>query len=316
MSAYAAHVPVSAPERAGRRRSIDRHVVLVANGSASGVGHSRDGLEAVRRSLTSRGVGVETHLTESVAELAAAWPEFEERRVVLLGGDGTVHAAANLPQSPPDLAILPAGRANNVARALGIPLDIRSAAKLAISGRARPLDLISATAAGRSLFAVEGVSIGLHALARAGYRAPNSADVGAAIRAAVRTARRFDGVTLCLSSDGEPEMLTVGQLFVANLPLYAFGLRVAPNASPDDGLLDIVALPWEGRARIVPMIARLRRGTHVDRPGTRAWTARRVRFSTGGRSPVIADTTNLGPGPVTLEVAPAALSVVAPETSR
>jgi diacylglycerol kinase (ATP) len=312
MSAYAAHVSVSAPERARRRRSPERHVVLVANGSASGLGHSREALEAVRRSLTSRGVEVETHVTGSVAELAAASPAFEQRRVVLLGGDGTVHAAANLPQVPPELAILPAGRANNVARALGIPLDIRAAAELAVDGSARRLDLIGAAAADRSRLVVEGVSIGLHAVARAGYRAPNSADLGAAVRSALRAARRFDGVTLCISSDGEPEVLTLGQLFVANLPLYAFGLRVAPDARPDDGLLDVVALPWEGRARIVPTIARLRRGTHLNRPGTRTWTAGRVRIVTGGRSPVIADTTNLGTGPVVLEAAPGALSVVAP----
>jgi diacylglycerol kinase (ATP) len=44
------------------------------------------------------------------------------RRVVLVGGDGTVHAAANAPLSRlPELALVPTGRANNVARALGVP---------------------------------------------------------------------------------------------------------------------------------------------------------------------------------------------------
>ena len=129
---------------------------------------------------------------------------------------------------------------------------------------------------------------------------------------AFSAARRFDGVTICVSSDGRAEMLNVGQLFVANLSLYAFGLRVAPAARPDDGRLDVVALAWEGRARILPTIARLRSGTHVSRPGTRVWTATHVRVATGGRVPVIADTTNLGTGPVTLAVEPAALPVVAP----
>lgn len=312
MSASLAQVAVPAPRRASSRYRGARHLVLVANGSASGLGHSREALEAVLHSLSSWGVRVETHLTQNVAELAATWPMFEARRVVLLGGDGTVHAAANLPHGPSELAILPAGRANNVAHALGIPLDLRAAAELAAEGRPRLLDLISATADGRSRVAVEGVSVGLHALARASYQAPNSADLGAAIRSALRATRRFDGVTLCISSDGTPEVMTVGQLFVANLSLYAFGLRVAPGARPDDGLLDVVALPWEGRARIVPMIARLRRGTHLNRPGTRTWAAGRVRIATGGHSPVIADTTNLGTGPVTLAVEPAAFPLVAP----
>ena len=293
-------------------RVSDRHLVLVANGSASGLGHSRATLDAARSALRASGVAIETHLTESVAELSAEWPAFQDRRVVLLGGDGTLHAAANLPFGPPELALLPAGRANNVARALGIPLDLAEAAKLATRGIARPIDLISASNGTRGLFAVEGVSVGLHALARAGYNAPNSADVGAAVRTGLSAARRFDGVTLCVSSDGQAEMLRVGQLFVANLSLYAFGLRVAPDARADDGLLDVVALPWEGRRQILPTIVQLRRGSHGSRLGTRMWTARNVWVGTSGNSPVIADTTNLGTGPVTLQVAPAALAVVRP----
>ena len=295
-----------------RRRAVARHLVLVANGSASGLGHSRAVLDAARGALRASGATIEAHLTESVEELSAEWPEFQDRRVVLLGGDGTLHAAANLPFGPPELALLPAGRANNVARALGIPLDLAEAAKLAASGVARPIDLISASNGTRTIFVVEGVSVGLHAVAQASYHAPNSADVRAAVRSGLSAARRFDGVTLCVSSDGHAEMLRVGQLFVANLSLYAFGLRVAPGARADDGLLDVVALPWEGRRKIVPAIVQLRRGTHVRNSGTRRWTARHVRVATGGQSPVIADTTNLGTGPVLLQVAPAALAVVRP----
>ena len=183
------------------------------------------------RALGLRGIRVETHLTESLTELAAAWPSFGDRRVALLGGDGTLHAAANLPAGPAELAILPAGRANNVARALGVPLDLKVAAELAADGQPRWIDLINATTDRLSYRAVEGVSVGLHALARASYSAPNSADLAAAARSAFRATRAFDGVTLSVSSDGVPEVLAVGQLFVANLAFYAFGLRVAPPPS-------------------------------------------------------------------------------------
>jgi diacylglycerol kinase (ATP) len=308
-AAYSTALPVSTRPRLAS--AAERDVVLIANGSASGLAKLQK-LDEARRLLKLRGARVEEHVTESVAELAEWWPAFADRRVVLLGGDGTLHAAANLTPIPQELALLPAGRANNVAHALGIPLDLAAAVRLATDGRPRALDLVSATNGTRSYLAVEGVSVGLHAIARSSYRAPNSADVRAALRSAVRAARDFDGVTLCVSSDSVPEMLTVGQLFVANLSLYAFGLRVAPDARPDDGLLDVVALPWEGRLGIVPTVARLRRGTHLRRRGTRTWTAERVRIATGGRSPVIADTTDLGTGPVTLEIVPAALPVVAP----
>src|SRR5918999_1681157 len=129
MSAYP--IPVSAPARrapAPRRWHAESHdVVLVANGSASGLDRKREVLAGAERLLRQRGLRVETHVTASLEELAATSLDFHERRVVLLGGDGTVHAAANLPLGPPELAILPAGRANNVARALGIPADLGAA---------------------------------------------------------------------------------------------------------------------------------------------------------------------------------------------
>jgi diacylglycerol kinase (ATP) len=312
VSAVQAQLEQPGRPRAAWSQTAVRPVALVANGSASGLGRPRDALDDARRVLRSRGARVESHLTGSVAELAATWPELLDRRVVLLGGDGTVHAVANLPFGPPELALLPAGRANNIARALGIPTDLAAAADLAVNGRVRPVDLISATNGAQSMLAVEGVSVGLHALARAGYVAPNSADVHAALRTGLATAWGYDGVSLCISSDGETELLRIGQLFVANLSLYAFGLRVAPAARATDGLLDVVALPWEGRARILPMLIRLRRGTHAGREGVRTWTAQRVRVATRGESPVIADTVSLGPGPVTLEAAPAALPLVRP----
>src|SRR5918996_266798 len=241
----------------GRRwHAGGRHVVLVANGSASGLGRKREALERARGALGLWGSRVETHVTTNVDELTELWPSFQERRVVLLGGDGSLHAAANLPFGPPELAILPAGRANNIARALGIPLELRKAAELATNGRPRQLDLIAATAGPRTYLAVEGVSVGLHAVARASYQAPNSADVAAAVRSGLRAARRFAGVTVCVSTDGVPELLTVGQLFVANLSLFAFGLKVAPGARPDDGLLD----PGERARRPAPIPGRLRRG--------------------------------------------------------
>jgi diacylglycerol kinase (ATP) len=294
------------------RLATGRHVVLLANGSASGLGGNGDMLEGARLLLERRGARVETRMTESVAELQAAWPEFYDRRVVLLGGDGTVHAAANLASHASEVALLPAGRANNVARALGIPLDLGAAADLAANGRAAPIDLISASNGHTSMLAVEGVSVGLHAVARASYHAPNSADVRAAVRAAIPAALRFGGVSLCVSTDGDAELLPAGQLFVANLSLYAFGLRVAPAADPTDGLLDMVAIPWEGRARIPLTVLRLRRGTHIGRDGVRSWTARRVRVASRGECPVIADTVNLGTGPVALEAVPAALPIVRP----
>jgi diacylglycerol kinase (ATP) len=303
---------ISARRPATRRRIATQrpHLLLVANGSASGFDQAA--LDRVDRELRIRGASVERRMTANLDELRAVWDEADGRRVVLLGGDGSVHAAVNLPGARPELALIPAGRANNIARSTGIPLDPAAAAALAVEGTARPLDLIEASSRDARVLAVEGVSSGLHAIARAGYRAPNSADVRAGAHAGLRAARSFAGLTASIMSDGVQDVVRIGQLFVANMPLFAFGLRVAPAARPDDGLLDVVTLDWRGPARLVPSLLRVRRGDHIGRPGVRTWRARRVRISTAGASPVIADTTNLGSGWVDLRLLRGELGLVTP----
>jgi diacylglycerol kinase (ATP) len=299
------HRPRVVPVRSGSP-------ILVANANASGYRKHPELLRLARRVLEAAdGHHIEVHLTGSVEELGQAALE-EERRLVLLGGDGTLHALANLRGHKPELALLPNGGANNIARSLGIPTDLRAAAELAVHGRARPLDAIVASADRRRYVAVEGISVGYHALARTRYRAVNSTDTVAALTAAVSALRRFRPICVAVEADGEAMVGPIGQLFVANTPLFGPRLLVAPGADPGDGYLDLVRIETRGRASLLAALARLRRGTHAGGPGVSFKRARRVRITTGGRSPVIADTVDLGSGPIDLVVDPAALAVVAP----
>lgn len=299
--------PVAATR--SRLRSLSPSIVLVANANASGIMRRPELVDGMSRLLRSVGARVETRLTSSLDELAELLPS-TERRVVLLGGDGSLHAAANIPGPKPELALLPAGRANNVARALGVPTDLAAAARLAVSGATRPLDLLAARTATRRFLVVEGVSVGFHALARADYHGVNSSDVGSALRAGVGALAHFHPITVAVEADGEFQVFRIGQLFAANLPFFGPGLHVAPGADPADGLIDLVAIDVAGRRSLVPLASRLRRGAHLGRPGVTRVTARKVRLATGGRSPIIADTTNLGSGTVELTVVPGALQIV------
>jgi diacylglycerol kinase (ATP) len=284
-------------------------LLLVANAKASGL--DRETPEEAARAIRARGARVELRLTDDLEELEATVAG-TERRVVLLGGDGSVHAVANLPGRLPELALLPAGRANNVARSLGIPLDLVRAAALAVEGAARPIDVIDAQARSRRYRVVEGVSVGFHALARVKYRAENSGALLQGLRVGLGTLGKFRPLSVVVKSNGESEVLTVGQLFASNLPLYGFGMRVAPGADPADGELDLVAIDVRNRRSLLAMLPRVRAGTHYGRPGVRAWRASHVRLDPGGASPVVADSTDLGAGPVDLQVVPGALQVVTP----
>jgi diacylglycerol kinase family enzyme len=284
---------------------------VVVNESASGA-ESRRRLDAALAGLRSDGADVEVVHTSTLAELAAVHAAARGRRLVLAGGDGTVHAAANLDGEPRDIALIPAGRANNVARSLGIPLDCRRAAELALHGDVRPIDLIEARAGDRRRLVVEGVSVGFLAQARVRYHGRNSADLLAGLRAGAAALARFHPMAVRVTGPDGVELLHVSQLIVANLPLYEFGLRVAPHAIPTDATLDLVAIDAPSRHAVLRMLVDLRRGTHLCRSDVHAWRAPRVMIETNGSSPVVADSVDLGTGPVVLSALPAALRVVRP----
>jgi diacylglycerol kinase (ATP) len=293
-----------------RRSRPERDLLLVANGKASGVAGGERLAEAVE-TLRAHGARVEPRVTSDLHQLEAAIAE-ADGRVVLLGGDGTVHAVANLTGPLPELALLPAGRANNIARSLGIPLEIDRAAALAIDGSARPIDAIDARAGDRTYRVVEGVSVGFHARARVKYHAENSAALWEGVAAGLSTLWKFRPQKVVIESNGEREVMTIAQLFASNLQLYGFGMRVAREANPADGELDLVTIDVRTRRSLVSMLPHVRRGTHLDLPGVRTWRASHVRIDPGGASPVIADSTDLGVGPVDLTVARGALQVVTP----
>ena len=154
-----------------RARLVAAPHLLVANGNASGLSRRTSLLDASARSAPL-GARVEPRLTATTEELAEAL--HHGRRVVLLGGDG-------LSTPPPTRRRTsswrsPAGGANNVAHSLGVPLEMSRAAAARRRGFAAPDRPDRRPHRTSSYLALEGVSVGFHAMARANYRGANLAD--------------------------------------------------------------------------------------------------------------------------------------------
>jgi diacylglycerol kinase family enzyme len=163
----------------------------------------------------------------------------------------------------------------------------------------------------RRQWVVEGVSVGYLALARAGYHAVRSTDAGAALTAGLRALHGFHAFPIDIESDGALRTLRASQVFVANLPFYAFGLCVAPDADPSDRALDVVVLSPRTRAGLLELLRRLHHGPAGALPHVERWRAVTLRLSTAA-SPVVADSTDLGRHDVAISVVPHALRIVAP----
>lgn len=298
-------------DRAHVTRSLrSPQLVLVVNAHASGA--RRELVVGIESELRRSGAGVATLVTESPAEWIDAVGDDPERRVVLVGGDGTLHAAVDARDVRAEFALVPAGHANNVARSLGIPLAPRAAAQLAVQGIVRPIDLIEARTPTRTKVTVEAVSVGFLAEARTHYHGENSAHLASGLVAGVHALASFRPLHLRIGLPDSTVELAATQLFVANLPLYGFGLHVAPEADPTDKLLDLLAVGACSRIAIPPLIGRLRRGRGVDGRDVHHWLAEHVRIETLEDSPVVADSCDLGPGPLEARVLPKDLRIVRP----
>ncbi len=227
-----------------------------------------DAVEAARDVLAAAGP-VELVTTGTPDELDGALLARDDRRVVLAGGDGSVHLAvmrlralgllADVP-----LALVPLGTGNDLARTLGIPLDPAEAAALVLDAAPRPLDLLVDDVGGIVVNAVH-VGVGADAAAAAGRLksrlGPLAYPLGA-IAAGVRTTgwRLRVVVDGRVVADGHRRSLMVA---VANGRDIGGGTAVLPTAEPDDGRLDVLVSyatgPW-ARARYG---AALTRGAHL-----------------------------------------------------
>ncbi len=246
-------------------------------------------------------------------------------RVVAAGGDGTIREVVQGladggrdPHDTPILGVLPLGTGNDLARTLGVPLDLGKAVDLlADSGATRPLDLLRVVRDGDATWAVNAVILG------------NGGRVGTVLdnddksfwgplsylRSAVEVALELEPVRVAWSADDdrwvEAEVLNV---VAANGASAAGGVPIAPGASPHDGLLDVAVVDDCSVAEALRIGAALLAGREPDSPVYRRRSARRLRVETRGAEglPVSVDGEPFQAASVEVSVRPGRLRVVAP----
>ena len=261
------------------------------------------------------------------ARAAARRAAGELQALVVVGGDGLVHAAVQeVAGTATALGIVPAGTGNDVARGLDLPLGDPVAAVAAVSaalrsGARRAVDAVRVRSAEGERWYASILASGVDALvnerANAWRWPPGPARY---TLAAVRELLGVRGVPLRITLDGrvlEQEVLLVA---VANTRCYGGGLAMAPGADPADGLLDVVVVDALPTVPAVRLFAKLRSGEHLGSPAVHVHRARTVRLepleaAAGARRRRLprphADGEPVGRLPLTCEVVPAALQVLA-----
>ena len=294
---------------------------IIAN-PVAGHGRARQWASALAEALQARGDQVGLSFTEASydAEAMARDAAAEEADgVVACGGDGTVHQVINglMARSPtranPALGLLPVGRCNDLAMALGIPRRNREEAIDAIlNGRRRTIDL--GLVNGRYFATVATLGFDTEVGRYVGEGRPPRFLKGRAayLYAALVKLARYRDVPVKLKGDfGEYQ----GQAFLAatgNTAYYGGGLMIVPPAVPHDGWLDLCLVKSVHRWAILRMAPKVFSGGHVKHPAVSVHPVRRLEMSSPQPLWLWADGEPVAQLPAMVEVVPGSLDVLAP----
>ncbi len=239
-----------------------------------------------------------------------------------MGGDGSVNEVVNglagLEEAPA-LALIPCGTGGDFVRTFGIPDDVATAARIALDGETQPIDLGRITYRawdGREVGAVFANVASAGMSGAIAQRANNSSKaLGAKASYLWATFAVFAGwsaVETHVVVDGETRTGRMFDVVVANGRYFGGGMKMCPEALPDDGLLDVVTIGDVSKRDLVLTMPKIYRGTHLPHPKAEAFQGRIVTVETDEPVPVELDGEQPGTTPARFEVLPGALRLRVP----
>lgn len=264
----------------GRRLMSTDSVPLFLN-PVAGRGRAGKNAAAIVELLAANGVATTVIESEDVGNLESKVRDYASNGsgpIIVAGGDGSVHEAVNgilAAEGNVALGLIPIGTGNDFAKACGISLEWETAARL-LAGRisdGAPPRRVDAARMNERYFA-NGAGIGFDAkvnrIARK-YRWP----IGDLVYLVAVLEGLWDGVITpsVTMRFGDEEYR--GQVTLANISVGAWvgGMfYIAPMAENDDGKLDLVFAAPVTRRRVLALLPKLIKGTHIDEPEIRCET--------------------------------------------
>ncbi len=291
---------------------MTREIALLVNPTA-GKGRGARLCEPVAERLRRHGCDVDVVVGRDADE---AFDQARNRvakgvdALVAVGGDGLVNMALQVVAgTATPLGIVPAGTGNDVARSLGLPIaDAVAAVDLLATATPRAVD--AGRAVGRWFGGVlsSGFDSMVNERANRMTWPPGRSRYNVAIAAELRI---FRPIPFVLELDGEPWETEAMLVAVGNGVSYGGGMRVCPGAVMDDGVFDVTVLGPISKLEFIRVFPQVYSGRHVDHPAVTVRRASCVSLAAPGVT-AYADGERVALLPVTCDVVPGALQVLAP----
>ena len=289
------------------------HVLLLGN-SKAGTGGALERVDSLVKQLSDRGFEVRrTFDVDEFRKFVEQTPADDIRCVIAAGGDGTAELASSIAGDTP-LTVFPIGTENLLAKHFGIAQDPYTVAETVARGRLTSIDIGLANS--RPFLLMLSCGFDAEVVRRLDeYRDGNINHLSYA-KPILESIRNYQYPPLTLSywtdETERPSQLTAYWAFVFNVPTYAGGLGICSDASPNDGLLDIVTFQgssfWHGLYHLSAVVLR----QHQNLSEFDSFRAKKIRIESEAEVPYQVDGDPGGFLPVDIEVAARQLHLVIP----
>lgn len=292
---------------------------LIANPGAGKPEESPRNLETATRLLQGHGIRVDVALAkpkEEATPIAKQAVRDGYDLVIGMGGDGTLEAVLRgMVGRKTPMGMIPTGTQNNIARSLGIPLDMQESCALIAARHVRKLDVGRVKVKnGRKLFFFELTAIGLVA---ALYPEANELQEGklSKLKDLAQTLINHEpepAVYLTLDDESKVKVKTM-LVVVSNAPMFGANFLVAPDATVTDGYLDVSVYPEFSKAELLAYYVQIRNEGFAVNDKVQRYRAHKIEIKTDPKMDVMADGVMLGKGSVEIKAKPGAVWMITPE---
>jgi YegS/Rv2252/BmrU family lipid kinase len=290
---------------------VSRRFALLVNPASAG-GKGLDALPVVHETLDALGASHRTVLTRSIehAHEQAGAAAGAGETVVAVSGDGLLRPiAAALKNTESAVALVPCGRGNDFARVLGVPSEPAAAARVAVEGAERLVDVANVDGTPFVGIASFGFDSDANRIANDTKRIKGNAVY---LYAALRALAAWKPAAFSVTVDGSLHQATGFSVVVGNSKAYGGGMYVLPQAELDDGRLDVLIAKETSKLTFLRELPKTFKGQHLDSPHAEFLRGEVIEVATDRPFVIYADGDPIGATPATLRVEPRCLRVIAP----
>jgi diacylglycerol kinase (ATP) len=289
------------------------HLKLIYN-PAAGRGRARRYVRDVEELLRARGARVDCEPSTSPDDLVRIAAESSRAgydRVVVAGGDGTVNLAVReFDLEKGTLALIPSGSGDDFAKVTGVPRDITGAVDNVLRGRVAEFDVAHANSL--RYLGVAGLGFDSEVADYANRNVKFLRGSAVYLYAILRVLPKFTPRPVHIRTDDGTRDEHIMFAAIGNTRQYGGGIRITPDARPDDGLLDLCIVHRTTRMQLLKTLPKAYSGGHVKSPFVEMSRGRAFHFESEQAMAVYADGEPLTRTPVTFGVCAQKLKFVVP----